>query len=201
MKKQILSIVTGIMSLIMVNNNSSGYGQNLNQSDRTKVGSRNVVINSIRLSDQEVFTLEKTYHARINDGAYWYDRICGAWGMQGGPTLGFILAGLNIGGPLRSDASNGDTKVFINGRQLHQWDVRGLQLLGPVLKGRYWVDAWGNFGIEGGLMLGNLWVIASQRPHITGGGPWTSYKGGGVAAGDEHGNLFAQFGEYTWSNY
>jgi hypothetical protein len=55
---------------------------------------------------------------------------CGAWGIQGGPTLGFLQAGLAIGGALQSNALNGDTGVFINGRQLHRLDVVSLQQLG-----------------------------------------------------------------------
>jgi hypothetical protein len=123
--------------------------------------------------------------------------------VQGGPTLGFIQAGLDIGGPLRADASNGDTEVFINGRQLHRLDVIGLQQLGPVLPGRYWVDAMGNFGFEGGMMIGNLWLLAQQRltNGARGGGPWAVYGGGGVAAGDGQEALFAQFGDLTWSNW
>jgi hypothetical protein len=95
----------------------------------------------------------------------------GGWG---GPTLGFIQPGLDVGGPLRFDASNGDTGVFINGRELHRLDVLGLQRFGPVWPGRYWVDAMGNFGFEGGIMIGNLWMLAQQRlvTGAGGGGPW-----------------------------
>ena len=171
-------------------------------SDTSSTGSRQVVINGVRLSDEQVATLERMYRTHLQDGAYWYDRLCGAWGAQGGPTLGFVQAGLNIGGPLRLDASNGDTGVFINGRQLHRLDVIGLQQLGPVWPGRYWVDAMGNFGIEGGTMLGNLWLLARQRltSGAQAGGPWTVYSGGGVVGGDGQGTLFAQFGDLTWSN-
>jgi hypothetical protein len=165
-------------------------------------GTRAVLINGVRLSDYQVDALEHRNGARIPDGAYWYDRLCGAWGVQGGPTLGFIQAGLELGGALRADASHGDTGVFINGRELHRLDVQGLQQLGPVWPGRYWVDAQGDVGFEGGLMLGNLWVLAQQRlaGGSQGGGPWAVYAGGGVAAGDGQGGYFAQFGEFTWSN-
>jgi hypothetical protein len=171
-------------------------------SDATVTGSRNVFINGLRLSDEQLNSFERMYHTHIQDGVYWYDRICGAWGVQGGPTLGFIKAGLDISGQLREDASGGDTGVFINGRQLHRQDVIGLQQLGPVLPGRYWVDAMGNIGFEGGMMIGNLWLLAKHRlaNGARGGGPWAVYGGGGVAAGDGQGALFAQFGDLTWSN-
>lgn len=171
-------------------------------SQTTQTSSRNVIINGSHLNDEQLTTLERMYHTHIQDGAYWYDRICGAWGLQGGPTLGFIQAGLDLGGSLQTNASNGDTGVFINGRQLHRLDVIGLQKLGPVLPGRYWVDAMGNVGFEGGMMFGNLWLLAQQRVAngSRSGGPWAVYGGGGVAAGDGQGALFAQFGDLTWSN-
>jgi hypothetical protein len=166
------------------------------------IGSRNVMINGVRLSDEQVDALERRYRAHVQDAEYWYDRLSGAWGLQGGPTLGFIQAGLDLGGSLRADACNGDTGVFINGRELHRLDVVGLQQLGPVWPGRYWVDAQGNVGFEGGMMIGNLWVLAQHRlaAGTQGGGPWAVYAGGGVAAGDGQGGLFAQFGDLTWSN-
>jgi hypothetical protein len=121
-----------------------------------------VIINGRRLSDQEIETLARTFQVQVRDGNYWYDRMSGAWGQQGGPTAGFIMAGLNLGGPLREDASNGDTGVFINGRQLHRVDVARLRKIGPVYPGRCWMDAQGNIGLEGQPAFGNVWVAAVQ---------------------------------------
>jgi hypothetical protein len=135
----------------------------------------NVVVNATRLSEEFLSAFEKRYGVRIPDGNYWYDARAGVWGMEGGPALGFTLAGLNLGGPLRADASRGNTKVFINGRELHIYDVLSLQqLVNPysVMPGRYWVDAYGNFGYEGGPALGNLVQIARARAGSGG------YKGG-----------------------
>jgi len=123
------------------------------------VPSRSVVINGQRLSDETIATLERTFRVRLMDGQFWYDKMNGSWGIQGGPTAGFIMAGLDLGGPLRADASNGNTGVFINGRQLHQIDVARLSQLGPVYQGRYWMDAWGNLGIEGMPALLNIWAV------------------------------------------
>jgi hypothetical protein len=166
------------------------------------IGSRDVLLNGVRLGDEQVEALERRYHTHVQDAAYWYDRLSGAWGVEGGPTLGFIQAGLDLGGSLRADASNGDSGVFINGRELHRLDVLGLLQLGPVWPGRYWVDAQGNVGFEGGMMIGNLWILAQHRlaTGTQGGGPWAVYGGGGVAAGDGQGGLYAQFGDLTWSN-
>ncbi|MBI1747893.1 MAG: hypothetical protein HYR55_15095 [Acidobacteria bacterium] len=122
---------------------------------------RSVFINQIRLSEDKLRGLEQRYQFRIPDGSYWYDKVSGAWGIQGGPTQGFTLPGLSIGGPLRADASNGHTGVFVNGRQLHRQDVLALQRLGPVLPGRYWLDAQGYGGYEGGPAIFNLLQLAN----------------------------------------
>ena len=124
--------------------------------------SRSVIINGKRLGDQDLENFERTFRVRIGDGNYWYDRMNGSWGKQGGPAEGFILAGLNLGGPLREDASHGDTGVFINGRQLHRVDVARLMQIGPVYRSRCWMDAYGNIGLEGQPAFGNVWVAAAQ---------------------------------------
>jgi hypothetical protein len=127
-----------------------------------------IVVNGVHLSAEQLAELERSHRAPLRDGRYWYDPISGAWGAQGGPTLGFIHAGLELGGPLPADASNGETGVFVNGRELHWYDLAGLQQLGPIWPGRYWIDALGNFGIEGGARLGNLCWLVQQRL----GAPW-----------------------------
>jgi len=112
-------------------------------------GERRVAINRTTLDEPQIRALEQRFQVRIMNGEYWYDRACGAWGLEGGPTLGFIPAGLDVGGPLQADASGGGTGVFINGREIHPVDVAGLQQLTPVVPGRYWVDARGLCGYEG----------------------------------------------------
>src|SRR5262245_1813054 len=49
-------------------------------------GQRAIYINRTWLSDGWVFALEREYRVRIPDGSYWYDRMSGAWGVEGGPT-------------------------------------------------------------------------------------------------------------------
>ncbi len=208
MKKNLLSsFAAGMKELLAFNNTGSTNNSNSEDvpelsSKKVEAGSRIVVINDVRLTDEFIKTLEFDYHTHIADGMYWYDRITGAWGMQGGATLGFILPGLDLGGGLlKANASNGNTGVFVNGRQLHWLDVVGLQaLLGVVWPGRFWVDAQGNYGFEGGMIIGNLWALARQRvvPGTQSGGPWATYAGGGMVCGDGQGFLGAQFGENTY---
>ena len=151
---------------------------------------RSVVINQVRLADATVLQLEQRYRVPIRDGNYWYDKHSGAWGVTGGPTLGFIIPNLEVGGPLRPDASNGHTGVFINGRQLHQVDVMGLLRLGPVYQGRYWMDGAGNIGVENGPMLLNLWQVVRAANQRNGGGT----VGGAYSSYTRSGSMFGSDG-------
>ena len=137
---------------------------------------RNVVINGQRLSDAELASAEKMHRIHIADANYWYDVATGAWGVQGGPTLGFIAAGLTLGGKLQPDASGGGTGVFINGRELPPSDLKSLQqLTGPIAPGRYFITAQGLAGYEGGEVVYDLNALAS------GGGSWKSQLAGASA--------------------
>jgi hypothetical protein len=138
---------------------------------KTETAFRQVFINGTRLSDTTISDLEQRFGERMRDGRYWYDSMCGAWGVEGGPAIGITNAGLNLGGQLRADASSGDTGVFINGRELHYLDLIALQQLvgGYVQPASYWVDAYGNCGFEGGPVLGNLVQAAYNRGGGSGG--------------------------------
>jgi hypothetical protein len=126
-------------------------------------GTRNVVVNDESLSDETLARLEQTYRVRIVDAEYWYDKLSGAWGVKGGPTRGFIYSGLDLGGRLKANASGGGTQVFINGRELHPLDVSGLQRCMQVMPGRYWIQADGTGGYEGGPPLFNVVQLCSAR--------------------------------------
>ena len=128
---------------------------------RTIEAATRVTVNDVPISPENIQALERNYHVRIMEGDYWYDRSTGAWGYRGGPAMGLIQPLMKLGGPLKADASNGNTGVFINGRELHSLDVRALQQITVVIPGRYWCDAQGNIGFEGGPPLVNLWVLAN----------------------------------------
>lgn len=124
---------------------------------------RSIVVNGERVPEATLSALEARYGVQAEAGRYWYDPASGAWGHVGRPTAGFLPAGLRIGGPLRADASSGRTSVWVNGRRLPAQDLRALQALtGPVEPGRYWLDANGNAGREGGPALVNLAQLARQ---------------------------------------
>ena len=129
-----------------------------------------VICNGQRLPDDTVRALEQAYRVRVRPGVYWYDRITGAWGYWGGPVAGVIMAGLNLGGPLAENASNGNTGIFINGRQLHQRDVWVLRQIMIPLPGRYWMNASGTFGYVGGPPIGNIYWLANAASRRSSGG-------------------------------
>lgn len=100
---------------------------------------------------------------QVPDGRYWYDPISGLWGIEGGAALGQMPPTLELGGPLREDASGGTTAIFVNGRELHLTEAAYLQqLFGYVIPGRYWLNAFGIGGNEGGPALFNLAALAQQ---------------------------------------
>ncbi|NNF59466.1 MAG: hypothetical protein HKN04_14615 [Rhodothermaceae bacterium] len=132
---------------------------------------RQVVINGQPLDDEHLRALDALSGTPILDGRYWYDHACGAWGMEGGPVLGFIVPGLDLPGPMPPDCSGGGTGTWINGRELHPQDRTALiQLFGACYPGRFWLDAQGNLGPEGGPPLANVLLAARQAQAGSGGG-------------------------------
>jgi hypothetical protein len=126
---------------------------------------KRVIVNGEALRPDAVQALERAYKVPIAPGRYWYDKVSGAWGLEGGPISGQMAAGLPLGGPLRSEASRGASKVFINGRELTAGEVEGLQNLcrTPVIAGRYWVNAQGVGGVEGRPATFDLAACAPRR--------------------------------------
>ena len=151
------------------------------------ISTRSVIINGVRLSDEQLLKLEQRFRLRVADGAYWYDGVSGAWGREGGPTVGFTEPHLELGGVLRADASNGNTGVFINGRELHTQDVASLKQLTPyVLPGRYWVDARGIGGYESGPPIFDLRALARAAGGRRG-GAWSYASSDGANFGGSQG--------------
>lgn len=157
---------------------------------------RNVVFNAVFVSDEDIAVLESYYQTFIPDGSYWYDPVSGLWGFEGYPAAGQIVPWLELGGPLRSDASSGNTGVFINGRELHLLEAFYIyQLFGAVYQGYYWLDDQGNGGVEGGPAFFNLFSTASGG----GDGGYTSRSAGGLMGSD--GNCFYYNDPETGSSY
>lgn len=100
----------------------------------------------------------------------WYDPVSGWWGFEGEAATGQLPPGLALGGPLQADASGGGTGAFVNGRELHPAEVRQLTMLfGAVPRIRFWMNAHGIGGPEGGPATFSLQAAAQARQRAHGG--------------------------------
>lgn len=148
-------------------------------------GSAAVVINGTTLNPADLARVQGAYRIRIPPGDYWYDKVLGAWGGRGGPTMGFIAPGLDLGGALQANVSGSGTPVFVNGRALHPYDLQALQrVTGPIQPGRYFITADGLAGFEGGPPLWNLAALAAQSQGRGGSNTWQSRVTGGSGFSD-----------------
>ena len=130
-------------------------------------GQTGIVVNGQELSTDKVRALQQNYPVVIAPGRYWYDPISGAYGREGEPIVGQMIAGLALGGPLQADASRGTSGVFINGRQVTAGEKAYLEQLCqvPIAPARYWILFNGMGGLEGGppnFNLGQCPGIAQQ---------------------------------------
>jgi hypothetical protein len=130
------------------NNNPVENNVNANKSIEQYAANK-IIMNGITWDKKTEEEFQKTYKIKPIPGNYWYDATSGLWGVAGDQASGFIYAGHSYG-TLKSDASNGNTNIFINGRNIPMNEalVWG-QLMGtPAQTGRYWLDGRGNVGYE-----------------------------------------------------
>ncbi|MGQ0577754.1 MAG: hypothetical protein ACT4PQ_02445 [Betaproteobacteria bacterium] len=134
--------------------------------------STEIFVNGVALSADTVRALQQVYPVAIEPGRYWYDAVSGAYGREGEPIAGQMIAGLALGGPLRADASRGTAGVFINGRQITSGEKAYIEHLcqTPVVPGRYWILFNGLGGYEGGPAIFDLGQCPGLARRSGGGG-------------------------------
>lgn len=120
--------------------------------------------------------IDDIYGVRISEDQFWYDPVSGLWGFTGLFSLGRIAASIDMGGPLREDASGGKTDVFVNGRRIHPVELTYLESqFGPITPTRYFLLASGEYGFEGGPVRGSLWSPPSPSGGPSGGAVHSEY--------------------------
>ena len=194
-----VSFVCGSLGAILCQTTSGqGWQVPYEPAPACQVQPRQVFVNRVRLSDETVHVWETLYQTKIADGRYWYDNACGALGHEGGPTIVFIRAGLELGGRLPSNISGGKTGVYVNGRELPVPDLKALiQMVGVLKSGRYWLDAKGNLGAAGDSAFANLVQISAalhrHQQASRSGGVYgsTTGMGGTVAVDGQGGAMFS----------
>ncbi|KAK3021768.1 hypothetical protein RJ639_045090 [Escallonia herrerae] len=97
---------------------------------------------------------------KLKPGKYWYDRVSGLWGKEGQKPSQIISPQLAVGDPIMRNASNGNTKILINRREITKSELWMLQIAGIRCEGcpHFWLSADGSCQEEGQKnVLGRIW--------------------------------------------
>ncbi|KAJ0247274.1 Extra-large guanine nucleotide-binding protein 2 [Hirschfeldia incana] len=125
--------------------------------------SRLIAVNGKPLNEDELFELQNCPNPprKLKPGDYWYDKVAGYWGKVGEKPSHIISPDMSIGGGhIMKEASNGDTEICINSREITKTELMMLKVVGVHCEGKphFWVNQDGSYLEEGqNRVLGNIW--------------------------------------------
>jgi hypothetical protein len=171
---------------------ASGFQASAKKPDEQSTGG--VVINNVTLTNAQITEIEKQYGVKPKPGNYWYDPKSGLYGVVGYQAYGYMQPNHRFGS-MKRNSSNGNTGIFINGRELPtlEYSVWSYMVGSWIQPGRYWLDHQGNAGYEGNpTPTINLFVAAKQNSYKGQGGGgdnfWTTrFSAGNYDSGGSRG--------------
>ncbi|KAL8116185.1 hypothetical protein AgCh_022615 [Apium graveolens] len=108
-----------------------------------------VILNGKPLSREELVRLLGCPNPprKLRPRKYWYDKQSGLWGLEGEKPSQIITPQLDVGDPIMQNASNGNTKILVNNREITKPELWVMQWAGIQCEGQphFWCSADGSF--------------------------------------------------------